>query len=128
MWGVGVDLVDPRSLQSKLENRPELLTELFTPGEIAYCRVQWSPYESFAGRFAAKEAVVKALRLDGWDPLDIEILDGDPAPTVRLSGSAARQAGRVAAGVTVSITHLPMLAAAVAMAVPQPETERPPEG
>ena len=125
MWGLGVDLVDPQSLQTKLENRPEMMGELFTPGEVVYCRAQWSPYESFAGRFAAKEAVVKALRLDGWDPLDIEILDGDPAPTVRLSGSAARQADQLAADVTVSITHLPVMAAAVAMAVPHSQTERP---
>jgi holo-[acyl-carrier protein] synthase len=119
IWGVGVDLVAPETLQKKLYRRPELTHELFTPDEVAYCEAQWNPSEHFAGRFAAKEAVVKALRLDGWDPLDIEIQDGEPAPVVYLSGQAAQHADQLGVELTISITHLPAMAAAIAMAVPR---------
>jgi holo-[acyl-carrier protein] synthase len=121
---VGVDLADPTRLAERLERRPGLAEELFTVAELSYCRSQYDSVQSLAGRFAAKEAVVKALKLDGWDPLEIEVLEGEPAPRVRLHGSAADVARRHSVNIEVSIAHLPTLAVAVALAVPsqhQPE-------
>jgi holo-[acyl-carrier protein] synthase len=118
-WGVGVDLVEPRRLEKRLAKHPDLMHELFTVGELAYCNGQWNPSQHFAGRFCAKEAVVKALGVDGWDPLDVEISPGDPAPLVRLHGELAEHAVALNVEVQISITHLPAMAAAVAIAVPK---------
>lgn len=117
-WSVGIDLAEPARLAERMQRRPSLAQELFTSAELAYCRAQFDPDQSFAGRFAAKEAVVKALELDGWDPLDIEILEGDPAPRVELHGTAAELARSRNVRVRVSLTHLPTLAAAVAITAP----------
>lgn len=59
---IGIDLVDPKRLEARLRRAPELAAELFHPGELAYSRTQAEVIESLAARFAAKEAVVKALR------------------------------------------------------------------
>jgi len=118
-WGIGVDSVEPARLRARVEGHPELLGELFTPAEQEYCRDQSDPYQALAGRFCAKEAVVKALRVDGWDPLEIEIDPGDPAPSVRLHSDVALHADALDVDVFLSLTHVPMLATAVAMAVPR---------
>jgi phosphopantetheinyl transferase (holo-ACP synthase) len=47
------------------------------------------PNENLAARFAAKEAVVKTLGLDGFDPLDVEVLEGGDQCAVALHGAAA---------------------------------------
>lgn len=118
-WGVGVDLVEPERLQKRLDARPDLVHELFTADEQQYCREQWDPAQHFAARFCAKEAVVKAMRVDGWDPLEVEIAPGDPAPLVHLHGAMARHAAALDVVISVSLTHLPAMAAAIAMAVPR---------
>jgi holo-[acyl-carrier protein] synthase len=123
-FSLGIDLAEPDRLAQRLEARPELANELFTPREQAYCRAQYHWEQSFAGRFAAKEAVVKALELDGWDPLEIEILEGDPAPRIQLHGSAADAARARGVEVRISVTHLSTVAAAVALALPRASPER----
>jgi len=57
--GIGIDTVDVDSFRKKLTD--ELAEELFQPEEIAYCRSQVRFWENFAARFAAKEAVFKAM-------------------------------------------------------------------
>lgn len=69
-------------------------------------------------RAAAKEAVVKALGLDGFDPLDVEVLDGGERCAVALHGAAAERAEALGVMVTISLTHLESMAAAVALARP----------
>ncbi|MGA2928512.1 MAG: 4'-phosphopantetheinyl transferase superfamily protein, partial [Solirubrobacteraceae bacterium] len=78
--------------RDRLERSPALRAELFHPGEIACSDGQPSPIECLAGRFAAKDAVVKALGLDGFDPLDIEVVKGGERCSVRLHGAAAEPA------------------------------------
>ncbi|HTC70477.1 MAG TPA: 4'-phosphopantetheinyl transferase superfamily protein [Acidothermaceae bacterium] len=119
-WGIGIDLCETGGIAERMGKHPHWRQTVFTGEEQAYCDAQWSPFEHFAGRFAAKEAVVKALQIDGWDPLEVEICDGDPAPQVRLSGAIAEAAARLGVRVTVSITHVTTMAAAVALAVPNP--------
>jgi holo-[acyl-carrier protein] synthase len=98
---------------------PELVHQLFTTEEQAYCMAQSDPSQHFAARFCAKEAVIKALALDGWAPLELEIVDGDPAPSVRLFGDIAKHAEALNVHVNISLTHLPAMAMAVAMAIPR---------
>ncbi len=57
--GIGIDIVDLDRFQKRLT--PELIQELFLPDEIAYCSTQRHNQENYAARFAAKEAVFKAL-------------------------------------------------------------------
>jgi len=111
--GVGVDLLEIDRLERALERRPRLAERLFTEAEREYAAARTRPGRHLAARFAAKEAVVKALGLSGFGLREIEIVAGEP-PTVRLSGrAAAAAAGRQ---VDVSLTHSRDSAAAVAVA------------
>jgi holo-[acyl-carrier protein] synthase len=120
---VGVDLVDVAAFETRLTAREDALAEIFTDAELTYCRSRPRPWPHLAARFAAKEAVLKALTsgLTGamrWR--DIEIAR-DPAGTPRLvvtgaTGEAlARQ--RLAAG-SVSLSHTVSHAVAVVLLVP----------
>jgi holo-[acyl-carrier protein] synthase len=90
----------------------------FTAAEQRYCDSRPNPAESYAGRFAGKEAVGKALgfgvaRAFAWK--DIEIV-GRPKPSVLLSGRVAAWAERIGAGpIDLSMTHSRELAQAVAV-------------
>ncbi len=74
------------------------------------------PGRHLAARFAAKEAVMKALGLKSFAPTEIEIIRDDAEPTVRLSGRAAKRAEELGVEVSVSLTHSRDLASAVALA------------
>ncbi len=64
--GVGIDIVDVARLRTAIDSwGSHLLKKVFTDGEIQYCNSKKNPYEHYAARFAAKEAVSKALEL-GW--------------------------------------------------------------
>jgi holo-[acyl-carrier protein] synthase len=64
--GIGIDIVEVRRISKALEGSGAMVRRVFTPEEISYCagRKQ-NQYEHFAGRFAAKEAALKALGT-GW--------------------------------------------------------------
>jgi len=111
--GLGIDLLEIDRLERALERRPRLAERLFTDAEREYAAARARPGRHLAARFAAKEAVVKALGLTGGFGLrEIEIVAGEP-PTVRLSGRAAEAAaGRQ---VDISLTHSRGDAAAVAV-------------
>jgi holo-[acyl-carrier protein] synthase len=110
--GVGIDLIEIERLERALERRPRLADRLFTEGELAYARGRARPGRHLAARFAAKEAVIKALGR-GVPPREIEVEAGAP-PHVRLHGSAAEAAGDVE--IAISLTHSRESAAAVAIA------------
>lgn len=111
---IGIDLTDVDRMVKALSRTPGLKDRLFTAGEQAYSEGQAVPERSYAARFCAKEAVVKALTLESWDPLDIEVVHAPSgAPEIVLHGDLA---GR--GPVAVSITHTRMTAGAVAMVVP----------
>lgn len=113
---IGIDLTDPRRLADRLTRTPALAEELFHGGERAYADEQRNPIEHLAARFAAKEAVIKALGIDGFEPLDVEILEGGERCGVQLHGAAAGRAEELGVTVSVSLTHLEAMAAAVALA------------
>jgi len=111
--GVGIDLLEIDRLERALERHPRLAQRVFTRAERDYAEARVRPARHLAARFAAKEAVVKALGLSGgFGLVQIEVLAGEP-PSVRLSGRAAdAAAGR---RVDLSLTHSRDFAAAVAI-------------
>ena len=115
---VGIDLIEIGRIRRALERYPQFRERCFTEAERAYCDARPNPAESYAGRFAGKEAVGKALgigvaRAFAWK--DIEIV-GRPKPTVRLSGRVQAWAARVGAGsIDLSMSHTRELANAVAV-------------
>jgi holo-[acyl-carrier protein] synthase len=115
---VGVDLIEIRRIRRSLERYPRFRERCFTEAERAYCDSRPNPAESYAGRFAGKEAVGKALgfgvaRAFAWR--EIEIV-GRPKPAVRLSGRVRAWAERAGAGaIDLSMTHSRELANAVAV-------------
>jgi holo-[acyl-carrier protein] synthase len=114
---IGIDLIEPERLQDRLGRSPGLDKELFTERELAYCRAQPRPQEHLAGRFCAKEATAKALGMDGFEPLEIEVVDGGEAAGLVLHGGAKAIADALCVEVTISISHLRGTAAAVALAL-----------
>jgi holo-[acyl-carrier protein] synthase len=111
--GVGIDLLEIDRLERALARYPRLAKRVFTQAEREYAEARARPGRHLAARFAAKEAVVKALGLRGGFGLaQIEVVAGEP-PLVKLSGPAAEAAaGR---RVDVSLTHSRDFAAAVAI-------------
>jgi holo-[acyl-carrier protein] synthase len=110
--GIGIDLIEIERVERALERRPRLADRLFTPAELAYARSRARPGRHLAARFAAKEAVIKALG-QGLPPREIEVEAGEP-PRIQLHGSAAKAAGD--ADIAISLTHSHETAAAVAIA------------
>ena len=112
MPGAGIDLLEIERLERALERRPRLADRLFTAGELAYARGRARPGRHLAARFAAKEAVIKALGT-GVPLREIEVVGGEP-PRVELHGRAAEVAGDTQ--IAISLTHSRESAAAVAIA------------
>lgn len=120
---VGVDLVDVPAFEARFAGRDEALAEIFTEAELAYCRGQRRPWRHLAARFAAKEALLKALMsgLTGamrWR--DIEVTR-DPAGTPGLAvsgftGEALRARGLVTC--SLSLSHTASHAVAVVLIAP----------
>ena len=116
MHGIGLDLVEIERVERALARRPRLAERLFTDAERAYADSRARPGQHLAARFAAKEAVTKALRLDVLRPREIEVLpDATGAPRVTLRGAAARRAAAVGGAVELSLTHPRTTAGAVAI-------------
>lgn len=121
MIGIGVDLVDIDRIRRALQRTPTLAARLFTEGERAYADAARNPAPRYAVRFAAKEAVMKALGvgLGAFDWHDVEVLRADGgAPSLRITGRARALAE--AAGVTdwkLTLTHTDQLAEAIAVAL-----------
>ncbi|WP_051275869.1 holo-ACP synthase [Desulfovirgula thermocuniculi] len=110
MLGVGTDLVAVARIEKAACRFGErFLERVFLPGERRYCEARRDPYSCYAARFAAKEAVLKALGtgLTGgicWR--DVEVVRENGAPGVRLRGRAAGlAAARGVEGVLLSLSH-----------------------
>jgi holo-[acyl-carrier protein] synthase len=116
---VGTDLIEIGRIRRSLDRYAGFRDRCFTPAEQAYCDARANPAESYAGRFAGKEAVGKALGFGvagafAWK--EIEIV-GRPKPSVRLSGRLAAVAARSGVReIDLSMTHSRELAQAVAVA------------
>ena len=110
---VGIDLIEIDRIRRALE-RAGLRERCFTEAERAYCDSRPNPAQHYAGRFAGKEAVGKALGCGvhfTWREIEIR---GRPKPGVELHGWTKAWAERVGAGrLELSMTHSRELAAAV---------------
>ena len=116
---VGVDLIEIERIRLALARHGDgFKHRCFTAGEIAYCDAKPNPPQHYAGRFAAKEAVGKALGSGvyfTWKEIEVR---GRPKPGILLSGRTAAWAEKIGAGrIELSMTHSRELAAAVAVVV-----------
>src|SRR5437763_16886208 len=108
MIRIGTDLIEIARIRRALERYSGFRDRCFTEAEQAYCDSRANPAESYAGRFAGKEAVGKALgfgvaRVFAWK--EVEIV-GRPKPSVRLSGRVAAVAERYGVrAIDFSMTH-----------------------
>ncbi|MGA2988986.1 MAG: holo-ACP synthase [Candidatus Korobacteraceae bacterium] len=116
--GLGIDLAEVERIEGAIRRFGErFLRRIYTEAEISYCQSRGNSFERFAGRFAAKEAAMKAIGT-GWRRgvtwRDFEVTrEVSGRPVMRLSGIAAQVAGRLGAKRTLlSITHSNALAIA----------------
>lgn len=119
----GIDLVDcPRIRQMMKRHGKRFLDRVFTAGEQAYAKTNRNRIEKLAGRFAAKEAILKLVGT-GWRGkiawTDIEIInDSTGQPKVALDGEVKKIAGKLGIEqISVSITHTADFAIASAVAL-----------
>lgn len=119
--GLGVDIVEIERMREALARRPRMKERLFSEEERAYCEQRNKPEIHYAMRFAAKEAVLKALGtgFSGMRFRDVEVLrDERGRPVPKLSGKAAKvaeAAGVVEMHLSLSFTHSTAVASAVAI-------------
>jgi holo-[acyl-carrier protein] synthase len=115
--GIGIDATDLHRVADIVERYGErFLRRIFTDGEIAYCTKRRDPVPHLAGRFAVKEAAMKALgtgQSRGVMWKDIEVVRGGGPPRLKLHGGAARRADEMGVQQSlVTITHSETLALA----------------
>ena len=109
--GIGIDVAEVKRIRAVIESQGErFLRRVFTPEEVAYCEKFKNKYERYAGRFAAKEAAMKALGT-GWsrgvrwvDVEDVRARGG--RPILELKGEARKVADRLGVkNIALSMTH-----------------------
>jgi holo-[acyl-carrier protein] synthase len=109
--GLGVDIAEVDRIAAAIERHGRaFLNRVFTPSEIAYCEKHRDRAERFAGRFAAKEAAMKALGT-GWARgvrwVEIEVArEPSGKPTLKLSGASRAIADHLGVkNIALTITH-----------------------
>ena len=114
--GIGIDICDMNKLKRAIKERRGFLKRVFSPAEILYCSGKKRPILHYAGRFAAKEAFIKAVSIDRG--IRLNMIDtrndahGRPGITVNTSVRALLRKKR-AKKIMISITHTKTAAAAV---------------
>jgi len=109
--GTGIDMIEIARIAQSIERYGDrFLTRIFTPGEIAYCQRKKNSAESFAARFAAKEAGAKALGTGiqygvTWKELEVRRQPGH-RPNLYFSGRAKEIAAKLGVrNISLSLTH-----------------------
>jgi len=127
--GIGTDIVECLRIAQMIERHGELfLTRVFTPREIEYCSSRKAATQHYSGRWAAKEAVLKAMGT-GWARgiswRDIEVSNHESGrPSIILSGGARDVCDRLGIlQVLISISHCRTHATAYALAVGHPRDD-----
>ena len=116
--GIGVDVVDVKRMKVVLDSRGiSLMRKLFTESEIAYCASKKNSHEHYAARFAAKEAVSKAMQT-GWSGKfrwrDVEVINNPSgAPRVLLHDYVAEQLTKCHVHISLSHTENTVVAFAI---------------
>lgn len=131
--GLGVDIVEIERMRDALRRRPRMKERCFSAEERAYCDKRAHPEIHYALRFAAKEAVLKALGtgFSGMRFTDVEVgRDSKGRPVPRLYGRAAEfaeQLGVTEVHLSLSFTHSTAVASAVAIVADAPAASTEPE-
>jgi holo-[acyl-carrier protein] synthase len=119
--GLGFDATEIPRIAATIERYGDRFTQrIFTAGEIAYCMRRREPAIHFAGRFASKEAAMKALGTGHsqgvlWRDIEVVRQPGGP-PQLRLHGGAAARFAKIGGQTTqLSISHTDTLAFAQAI-------------
>jgi holo-[acyl-carrier protein] synthase len=109
--GMGIDVAEVKRIQAVIESQGErFLRRVYTLDEVAYCEQFKNKYERYAGRFAAKEAAMKALGT-GWSRgvrwVDVEVVRRRGGrPTIALKGEARKIADSLGVqNIALSMTH-----------------------
>jgi len=109
--GTGVDLAEVDRIRAAIARfGPRFIERIYTPGEIAYVERRANRFERYAGRFAAKEAGMKAIgtgwkRGVRWQDFEVSNLPSG-RPTLKFHGEAARIASQLGVKmISLSITH-----------------------
>jgi holo-[acyl-carrier protein] synthase len=108
--GLGVDITDIPRIAATIERYGDrFIQRIFTEGEIAYCARRRVPAIHFAGRFASKEAAMKALGTGHTQQVlwrDVEVVRHGGPPQLRFHGGAARRYAVLGAKSSLlTITH-----------------------
>jgi len=121
--GIGTDIVETVRISHMIERHGELfLARVFTPHEIQYCSERKAATQHYAGRWAAKEAVMKALgtgwsRTVGWCDIEVRNEIGG-RPHIALSGGASEISRQLGIDqIMISISHCRCHATAYALAL-----------
>ncbi|HEX4901381.1 MAG TPA: holo-ACP synthase, partial [Acidimicrobiales bacterium] len=107
--GVGIDLVDVDRFRTSLQRTPSMRERMFTPGERAYAESANDPIERYAARFAAKEAVMKALGVGlgafGFHDVEVQRDDGGRPSLVVVGAAELLAVERGVVAWQLSLTH-----------------------
>jgi len=118
IFGIGIDNIEVVRIKKQINDSVKFKEKIFTAKEIEYCESKKNYTESFAARFAAKEAFLKAIGT-GWSNgiqfKDIEILnDKKGKPVVYLHGKAKQiKLDKELGNIQVSLSHLKEIATAI---------------
>ncbi len=119
MLYVGTDIIEISRVKAAALRHPAIWERILTPQEKSYCQARSNSYQCLAGRFAAKEAVLKALGLGlrGVSWQDMEILpDEQGQPQVRIYGKLMKRTQELGIRkINLSISHSRNYAMAVAI-------------
>lgn len=121
--GIGVDIVEvPRIKDACIRWQDSFLRKIFTEGEIAYSKARKFSYQHLAARFAAKEAVLKAIgdsSIHRIEWREVEVLNDEfGKPVLRLSGEAERiKEKKGIREIIITMSHTSKLAVANAVLV-----------
>ena len=132
--GMGIDIAEVPRIQAVIEAQKErFLRRVYTAREVRYCQSRKHAIEHFAGRWAAKEAILKAMGT-GWSRgiswTDIEVRIGESGQPQVMVGGIAKEVARERgiADILISISHCRTYATAYAIALAQkaPPSTAPP--
>ncbi len=123
IYGIGTDIIECLRIARMIERHGELfIGRVYTPHEIEYCSRRKAATQHYAGRWAAKEAILKAIGTGlvkgiSWRDVEVQNVPGGK-PKVRLGGGARDACERRGiAEILISISHCRSHATAYALAL-----------
>jgi len=123
--GIGTDIIEVERVASKMQKENGFRELVFSAAEIKYCEKKTNKYEHYAARFAAKEALGKALGLgwaEGTTINEVEILNNSEGkPYINFIGETAKKIASLNLGnIHVSLSHIKIYATAVVIIEEKP--------